>query len=222
MAPIGSSPRARGTGRLVHPRLGQWRFIPASAGNSLVSTEFKLGPAVHPRERGEQVGTVRWSWSHSGSSPRARGTGPSHHQSEPSLRFIPASAGNRALRSVARFLFPVHPRERGEQTAESRQTGCWAGSSPRARGTGVFSPDGLEIERFIPASAGNRCARRARRLAAPVHPRERGEQTVSSGMASSMFGSSPRARGTGRSRRSCWISLRFIPASAGNRLPGIY
>ena len=159
----GSSPRARGTdhehavGRHCH------RFIPASAGNSCFDCRRSRAPPVHPRERGEQDVADPTTNTDIGSSPRARGT--VHEGGHPNglRRFIPASAGNRPSRIPLNRLTTVHPRERGEQST----TNCIeqdlvrsGGSSPRARGTAddehAVGQEPARIERFIPASAGNR------------------------------------------------------------------
>ena len=52
--PCGSSPRARGTGKQFARFLLQGRFIPASAGNSVITPAMGQPLTVHPRERGEQ------------------------------------------------------------------------------------------------------------------------------------------------------------------------
>ena len=53
----------------------------------------------------------------------------------------------------------------------------------------------------------------------PVHPRGRGEHLLRTSGSWGMPGSSPRTRGTHRAH--CWgnISVRFIPADAGNTYP---
>ena len=71
------------------------RFIPASAGNSLETLPVPGGTTVHPRERGEQYGKIRSAFLGCGSSPRARGTVYKVCPPVVSIRFIPASAGNR-------------------------------------------------------------------------------------------------------------------------------
>ena len=53
-AVIGSSPLARGTGGSPRGISKLARFIPAGAGNSLVTRSILTGAAVHPRWRGEQ------------------------------------------------------------------------------------------------------------------------------------------------------------------------
>ena len=73
-AETGSSPRVRGTRPARSGPAEWWRFIPASAGNTLEEQHW------HPLTNG--------------SSPRVRGTlnatAPQHEKT----RFIPASAGN--------------------------------------------------------------------------------------------------------------------------------
>ena len=50
----GSSPRGRGTGGADPAAAGKIRFIPAWAGNSLSSIDYRAPWAVHPRVGGEQ------------------------------------------------------------------------------------------------------------------------------------------------------------------------
>jgi len=52
----GSSPRARGTQRLLHGRADGERFIPADAGNTIPSRPRRSSKPVHPRGRGEHPG----------------------------------------------------------------------------------------------------------------------------------------------------------------------
>ena len=70
----GSSPRARGTPCRLSGALGPVRFIPASAGNTPITSTRPCGDAVHPRERGEHALTLQLLMPAGGSSPRARGT----------------------------------------------------------------------------------------------------------------------------------------------------
>ena len=70
----GSSPRVRGTELHHLLQLGQRRFIPACAGNSLISQVATLISAVHPRVCGEQSITAAQVIQNIGSSPRVRGT----------------------------------------------------------------------------------------------------------------------------------------------------
>ena len=110
----GSSPHARGTPRPTRRR--------------------RRARPVHPRMRGEHATSALLRRRRFGSSPHARGTRPRARRVEPVLRFIPACAGNTAIRRdwsdrVRRFIpacagntrrpwrsrSPVHPRMRGER-----------------------------------------------------------------------------------------------------------
>ncbi len=92
------------------------------------------------------------------------------------------------------------------------------GSSPRARGTEQASAEVMKSLRFIPACAGNSMDVNYLSFQHAVHPRVRGEQLKGFASPSQLYGSSPRARGTGS--RLPWPGgrRRFIPACAGNRL----
>jgi len=72
--------------------------------------------------------------------------------------------------------------------------------------------------RFIPACAGNRCWSFGRSDGVTVHPRVCGEQSMSSSIFFLFFGSSPRVRGTVPLVQHVVVTLRFIPACAGNRM----
>ena len=110
----GSSPLARGTRVAVHPLELHRRFIPARAGNTIVSSVTLASTAVHPRSRGEhRVRSVDRS-ANNGSSPLARGTHRRAHLRHGLLRFIPARAGNTEWRWSAQRRTTVHPRSRGE------------------------------------------------------------------------------------------------------------
>ena len=151
----GSSPRARGTVLRLKFSNTQLRFIPASAGNSRETISVFCGFTVHPRERGEQTSSHSHCCLDYGSSPRARGTVSAKSLYKLPSRFIPASAGNRMERSLAKQNDAVHPRERGEQVQNRWFRLVPHGSSPRARGTAPVGGAAANGSRFIPASAGN-------------------------------------------------------------------
>ena len=91
---------------------------------------------------------------------------------------------------------PVHPRVCGEQLLVAMWYVNFPGSSPRVRGTGAFSPIPDQLQRFIPACAGNSLPLHAPGPRAPVHPRVCGEQTAVKRDVCAISGSSPRVRGT--------------------------
>ena len=75
-------------------------------------------------------------------------------------------------------------------------------------------------DRFIPACAGNAASLQLRPGQFSVHPRMRGERWQARSWMTPSSGSSPHARGTRRHHREHEVSVRFIPACAGNACPG--
>ena len=213
----GSSPRTRGTGRHEPDSGRARRFIPAHAGNRLQSSRRAAGRGVHPRARGEQRQFRMSSALYDGSSPRTRGTGRPHRRSARRCRFIPAHAGNSAGYASRGREPAVHPRARGEQDRPAEASPSWAGSSPRTRGTVARGQNIEDGARFIPAHAGNSTAKSAKKGVRSVHPRARGEQSLTMCASAWASGSSPRTRGTAHAAASHSPKLRFIPAHAGNR-----
>jgi len=206
----------RGTGGRQAEVAGQYRFIPACAGNGQRPASQRSTPAVHPRVCGERLLTPVPPLFASGSSPRVRGTGGAQRRDGAGDRFIPACAGNGAVPSHATPRLPVHPRVCGERAGSP--TGSWAdnGSSPRVRGTGVRVRPDVDECRFIPACAGNGRSTRAARSGSAVHPRVCGERLFMAAAAAVFAGSSPRVRGTVVAAVPGGRRRRFIPACAGN------
>ncbi len=153
---FGSSPRVRGTRRAallvrhastVHPRVCGERLSGADSGNRLL-----------------------------GSSPRVRGTPPRRIQGCPRDRFIPACAGNARRIASSRPGHPVHPRVCEERHGINIGQRPLIGSSPRVRGTLVGGIARRQVERFIPACAGNAKTSKPAISALTVHPRVCGER----------------------------------------------
>ena len=90
----GSSPQARGTHGREAVGTPVQRFIPAGAGNTVMSTRTMHKNSVHPRRRGEHMIPQIENSRELGSSPQARGTLNSFRDKLASKRFIPAGAGN--------------------------------------------------------------------------------------------------------------------------------
>ena len=131
-------------------------------------------------------------------------------------RFIPAPAGNRVWILKKFYRSSVHPRACGEQATTAIFTGPATGSSPRLRGTAIWTGSCPCQPRFIPAPAGNSGNPPANAASLPVHPRACGEQVRADSNENGKLGSSPRLRGTGPPLMVVSIVTRFIPAPAGN------
>ena len=91
-----------------------------------------------------------------------------------------------------------------------------SGSSPRGRGTRDMLRENPELNRFIPARAGNAARLPLRRTSWTVHPRAGGERLLATREQQFRDGSSPRGRGTRTPRPGAPRAERFIPARAGN------
>ena len=212
----GSSPRTRGTYDDDLSEKYTTRFIPAHAGNIEILALMVRLSTVHPRARGEHVGSSGVAPLRGGSSPRTRGTFLSAFMLITSARFIPAHAGNMPSRRRSSAPATVHPRARGEHSYNSSPVYSPTGSSPRTRGTWIEHDVRGFSHRFIPAHAGNIAVGLARPTKNEVHPRARGEHAARLITGIPYAGSSPRTRGTSGLARFGAGRLRFIPAHAGN------
>ena len=138
----------------------------------------------------------------------------------------------------ARKLMQDHPRARGEQPANHRESYPIAGSSPRARGAAQNAMQEIYVPGIIPARAGSRRYLQVSPVQSRDHPRARGEQWLIADKCPIRTGSSPRARGAvdgwdaavllardhPRARGEQFLELLFynqtsgiIPARAGSR-----
>ena len=213
---IGSSPRGRGTLQRAQDVKGVRRFIPARAGNAGSCEPAGASWPVHPRAGGERPISGACGAPIIGSSPRGRGTREASPRLGEFQRFIPARAGNADLGGHPGRRQSVHPRAGGERFPPRRDRRSRPGSSPRGRGTPAKSTCPAASRRFIPARAGNARERSTPTHPLPVHPRAGGERSADSADCRSAAGSSPRGRGTLPPPDPVQLSLRFIPARAGN------
>ncbi len=213
---VGSSPHVRGT--LIDEVFSHQnsRFIPACAGNTTPAALLPRIPPVHPRMCGEHVNRIICELRPAGSSPHVRGTLTGRYSGPVNLRFIPACAGNTAMRSPSARRWSVHPRMCGEHRHGPREPMPGAGSSPHVRGTLQFPGDMLIQHRFIPACAGNTSFVNHSDGEMSVHPRMCGEHETLTICGHHLIGSSPHVRGTPSTRWCIACPHRFIPACAGN------
>ena len=203
-------PRAGGEHRYrrpsaVHPRAGG---EPGDVGGSCPTPSTP----VHPRAGGEHrvPRTAFAPFSHFGSSPRRRGT--PTNDVEPwriSATVHPRAGGEHDLATSRATT--VHPRAGGEHNVDAVTSPTFtAGSSPRRRGTPGRRRSPSDVERFIPAQAGNIP------VAGGEHgssPRRRG--THREGLI--RYGSSPRRRGTPVQRANRHEQSGSSPRRRGTR-----
>mgnify|MGYP001405820309 CR=1 FL=1 len=156
----GSSPRERGTHHHHRRHHHRRRFIPARAGNTVMTCPRWNWRTVHPRASGEHLRIPHESHSHLGSSPRERGTLRLVAFTGRISRFIPARAGNTHGGVAGVLCGAVHPRASGEHLGYAGHAGASVGSSPRERGTRLNHNQRRNLARFIPARAGNTPASR--------------------------------------------------------------
>ena len=129
----GLSPLARGTRVQRTLKTPLRRFIPAGAGNTVVSRGFFEFRPVYPRWRGEHPLIGITCSAPSGLSPLARGTLYCNSVQWSVKRFIPAGAGNTTICSNISAVSRVYPRWRGEHVSSRNHAGS-AVVYPRWRG----------------------------------------------------------------------------------------
>ncbi|EIC31893.1 hypothetical protein SEEH0134_17144 [Salmonella enterica subsp. enterica serovar Heidelberg str. N20134] len=116
---------------------GEYRFIPAGAGNTQKVPVVPDERPVYPRWRGEHRAHFRKIQIIHGLSPLARGTHRSGMIEDTANRFIPAGAENTAAGEANTFGASVYPRWRGEHGNFSSNSLYASGLSPLARGTRI-------------------------------------------------------------------------------------
>ena len=151
------------------------RFIPAGAGNSLLTAVAIGSLSVYPRWRGELTKAANCGICVPGLSPLARGTLSASLVFCHITRFIPAGAGNSHQYISTKACATVYPRWRGELSMRHYQATMRCGLSPLARGTHSQSSRSNACIRFIPAGAGNSSEAALEVAVLTVYPRWRGE-----------------------------------------------
>ena len=172
----------------------------------------------HPRIRGEHLYFSFHVPSDGGSSPHSRGTPASFVRSVTVGGIIPAFAGNTSPDKNSIQNCKDHPRIRGEHNSFGYGRRYGLGSSPHSRGTRMDSTKQCDIERIIPAFAGNTFISLSMFLRTEDHPRIRGEHSGFVASSTDVEGSSPHSRGTPFSGQNCLTFPGIIPAFAGNTL----
>jgi len=106
----GLSPLARGTPVSLSDHRQNNRFIPAGAGNTVMTLPLMAGAPVYPRWRGEHPHGIYTRVWIAGLSPLARGTPREIFSVLSVTRFIPAGAGNTPAIRLIMLISSVYPR----------------------------------------------------------------------------------------------------------------
>ena len=150
----GLSPRTRGSLSSISRTASERGSIPAHAGEPRQGSPVARRSKVYPRARG---GAMCWPpcprlpW---GLSPRTRGSLPGPQPRRSPSGSIPAHAGEPGSRSSQISFSRVYPRARGGATCGAAINHEIQGLSPRTRGSQEVMQPGPDLNRSIPAHAG--------------------------------------------------------------------
>ena len=226
----GLSPRVRGSPLSSPGDPGWMRSIPACAGQparrapgaagvyprvrgSLVLSDHRCvcgaavgaAPAwetsVYPRVCGAAPWESIGSTDTTGLSPRVRGSRPARVLQNPFGGSIPACAGQPLRVSPSGSEAVVYPRVCGAAVSTLLWSVCYRGLSPRVRGSQGARGNGVCASGSIPACAGQPLANANRLKGTGVYPRVCGAATNPDSQSTTVYGLSPRVRG---SRRPAW------------------
>ena len=192
----GLSPRTRGSLVRRWPTVLLSGSIPAHAGEPRRPCIAPRAGTVYPRARGGAV--TGWLIGHfcRGLSPRTRGSPYRRCRRVVPPRSIPAHAGEPRTSPSRPTTGTVYPRARGGAwDCDSLMAGR-KGLSPRTRGS-LGQVDPLPVLVWsIPAHAGEPWIEDADIARLTVYPRARGGAITAASVAITVFGLSPRTRGS--------------------------
>ena len=150
-----------------------------------------------------------------GLSPRARGNPTIQGKLVVLNGSIPACAGEPSRENAGGIHTWVYPRVRGGTQAQWAMGNPRKGLSPRARGNPQYASFPYQIQRSIPACAGEPRQRRIVHRREKVYPRVRGGTRTAKTVSKAVAGLSPRARGNHPGWSLRFSRSRSIPACAG-------
>ena len=215
MPRVGLSPRVRGNPKLPAVGVRRSRSIPACAGEPRSRPSQVVEPRVYPRVCGgtDQVNDkLAAGW---GLSPRVRGNRYGPPKSGWRGGSIPACAGEPSDTAAAARGCRVYPRVCGGTHQAVDVLPRRQGLSPRVRGNPAELSGVRDVDRSIPACAGEPIAGAPESGAPRVYPRVCGGTDNARMMPTPRRGLSPRVRGNPAQRASSWHHPGSIPACAG-------
>ena len=211
----GLSPRVRGNPWAAPTAAASAGSIPACAGEPQPGFGNAVGAGVYPRVCGGTDIALNTARDKAGLSPRVRGNPVSGRGMPPSLRSIPACAGEPMMPRPTLCPARVYPRVCGGTMLSPHSISEVRGLSPRVRGNRPPSAPVCVASGSIPACAGEPSAGLSSAPPATVYPRVCGgtPESMSGGMKTR--GLSPRVRGNRWGPGSSGGSVGSIPACAG-------
>ena len=193
-------------------RLGS---IPACAGEPVTDPSEPYTLKVYPRVcGGTSIQKAAGCWR-AGLSPRVRGNLQQCRFKSPSMRSIPACAGEPSSAEAKHQLQPVYPRVCGGTIASRRPYPVLRGLSPRVRGNRLHWVPSRYRKGSIPACAGEPSSSSCGPLQCPVYPRVCGGTEPSRSLNMNVRGLSPRVRGNRPAEVESGYWQGSIPACAG-------
>ena len=211
----GLSPRGRGKPLLNAAGVTSIRSIPAWAGETLLSAKPPTPRRVYPRVGGGNPTADPSTIQNSGLSPRGRGKRRCDMRRGSDHRSIPAWAGETSRRQALGGALRVYPRVGGGNSVSRKFFLKFGGLSPRGRGKLEGLARMVSYCRSIPAWAGETTSDGSACSKPKVYPRVGGGNTSRFTMPQTPPGLSPRGRGKRIAWRVGFISMRSIPAWAG-------
>ncbi len=167
----GRSPRVRGR-RAEELGLGTYPgSIPAGAGETAASRRAAAAGWVDPRGCGGDIGSKTNRTCGRGRSPRVRGRQVSWTQITFTTRSIPAGAGETPPPAPYLRALGVDPRGCGGDLCRRHAARASRGRSPRVRGRHLWNRIDKQVERSIPAGAGETSPLSTQCKAEKVDPR---------------------------------------------------
>ena len=192
---LGLSPRVRGNpnGNIIAPLNS--RSIPACAGEPSLSLPIYRSRPVYPRVCGGTPAIAPALASSVGLSPRVRGNPALSGPFVPSVRSIPACAGEPPSLDAGLGGRRVYPRVCGGTLVARTRACTLLGLSPRVRGNPLNTLETNAEARSIPACAGEPAAEPCQARSPKVYPRVCGGTVFSNPDIDRESGLSPRVRG---------------------------
>ena len=170
---------------------------------------------VYPRPRGGTCIALSSPPPSQGLSPPTRGNPSRLEQVGRRAGSIPAHAGEPTSAIIPPFRLEVYPRPRGGTRLLQRGGVPRPGLSPPTRGNPGDERKRTELQRSIPAHAGEPKRTESSKRTTKVYPRPRGGTVKSKVVKPKPSGLSPPTRGNPCKHEPRRVNLRSIPAHAG-------